>query len=428
MTSAGSSTPLHRLYGDVANAAQPAGLASLAYRSRALSPLSEMALYRLLRTAQARNRAEGLTGLLVYDKGYFFQWLEGPAASLERVWASIRADRRHGALELLGQQASPLRFFADWDLKLYKRRECSAGRAAAPPGTFDIPPELLHGLRRHPGMDASLLERLAMAPPLASPGRVAERVAERVQSALLGLIEGVVIPQLAARHAGSRNATPAAHPRVGELVRLLIAAHPHAALDLVAQLHARAGAITPLCASLFEPAARSLGDLWQADDCSEFDVSLGLCRLQSSILQLDLGPAGAALQGLPVVLVVSQPGETHTLGAVLDAELLGQAGWDMHREFPATDAALEALVAGTWFDALDLSLSAAFRREHWLPRLAHTIAQARAASRNPALVVVVGGRVFGDAGGSGASVGADASCASAVQVEARILQALRAAH
>jgi hypothetical protein len=96
----------------------------------------------------------------------------------------------------------------------------------------------------------------------------------------------------------------------------------------------------------------------------------------------------------------------------------------MHAEFPASDGALDALLAGTWFDALDLSLSAALRHEHGLPRLAATIAHARSASLNPALVVVVGGRVFAEPGDAGLQVGADASCISAVQIESVIRQVL----
>ena len=83
------------------------------------------------------------------------------------------------------------------------------------------------------------------------------------------------------------------------------------------------------------------------------------------------------------------------------------------------------MVAATWFDVLDLSLSAAFRREHWLPRLRNTISAARHASRNPALVVVVGGRLFAEHLAVGAEVGADAASTTAVQVDKAIMGRLR---
>ena len=96
-------------------------------------------------------------------------------------------------------------------------------------------------------------------------------------------------------------------------------------------------------------------------------------------------------------------------------------------EFPADAATLDGLVAGTWIDALDVSLSTALGREHRLPQLAETIAHARLASMNPDLVVVVSGRYFVDELGrkSAGDVGADASFGSAAEVEAAILDALQ---
>jgi hypothetical protein len=125
---------------------------------------------------------------------------------------------------------------------------------------------------------------------------------------------------------------------------------------------------------------------------------------------------------MAVVLIAPQPGEVHLLGAALDAEVMWRAGWDVRTGFPPTDEALQALVSGTWFDALDLSLSAAFRREHWLPRMTETIARARGASRNPKLLVSASGRIFLESNGNRAHVGADLNCATALQCMPLILR------
>jgi hypothetical protein len=208
---------------------------------------------------------------------------------------------------------------------------------------------------------------------------------------------------------------------------LLIAADQSAAVELIKELQDAEGAVQPLYATLFEPAARSLGDLWNEDVCSEFDVTLGLCRLQTAVRLL----AGAALPesrpGLvqPLVLIAPEPGELHQLGAAMDSEVLFHAGWSPHCEYPADDKALQDLLSGTWFDVLDLSLSAAFRRESWLPRVSRTIAQARLASQNPALVVVVGGRVFKEEQRAGAAVGADLASRTALHVDRSILETMR---
>ena len=64
----------------------------------------------------------GSTGLLIYDQGCFFQWLEGPAAGLARIWASIGRDPRHHDIQILRQQELPRRFFGSWDLRLTSRQ------------------------------------------------------------------------------------------------------------------------------------------------------------------------------------------------------------------------------------------------------------------------------------------------------------------
>lgn len=427
MSSAGPSTLPDRSADAAATADRSTWFSTLTYRSRAVAPMSELELHRLLRAAQIRNRAEGITGLVIYDSGRFFQWLEGPAEGLARVWDSVSRDPRHTGIEVLGNQPTAERFFGDWDLKLSNRgapagAETEAQADDTPDDNFDIPEELIDSLYLTPEAAPALLARLS---PLALVPKQAAAATHRTQSALLSLVQTVVIPKLIELHVPAPRGFAGPISQVDELVRLLIGAEPDAAAALIVQLQARASSIKFLLASVFEPAARSLGDLWQADDCSEFDVTLGLCRLQTALRHICIGAARTALVLPPAVLVVPQPGEAHMLGAALDSELLWQAGWDTHAEFPATDAALDAMLAGTWFDALDLSLSAAFQREHWLPRLAETIAHARTASRNPALVVVVGGRIFGEPGGSTLQVGADASCESSAQIESLLLAALR---
>jgi len=427
----------HRRHAGASNASSLAPLLTLTYRSRAVTPPTELELYRLLRAAQARNHEEGLTGLLVYDNGCFLQTLEGPQAGLDRVWASIQRDPRHTGIELLCDHPTASRFFPDWDLKLM--RPGAAGRAAAP-AEFELPPALIGSLQQDPAAAPAVLSTLALVPlvpmlpfPHVEAGPPASEAELRVL--LHGLVAQWVVPPLVARHAPAHlqrhMPLPPPHPRVAELTDLLVAAQPAAAERLVGTLFAREASFGALCASVFEPVARSLAELWQADACGDHEMTLALCRLQAAIRHFSLGAQRHIGPGLPAVLVVPQPGELHLLGAALDAGMLWRSGWDMHAEFPATDAALDALLADTWFDALDLTLSISFRREHWLPRLASTIAHARAASLNPKLVVVVGGRAFsagedeGEADHSAAALGDDGRSSSANNVEATILHALR---
>lgn len=393
-----------RLVGD--DTQRSGTLSTLSYRSLAVTPLSELDLKALQLAAEVRNRAESVTGMMIYDAGHIFQWLEGPTQGLARIWTSIRNDPRHTNIEVLGDRLTPMRFFGDSDMRLSSRCGLSA---QAPAAVLEFTPLLIAQPTPTPAGAASL-----------TGGR-------RTHPGVLRLVQSIAGHDTAVPVA-SRSLTPAIDALADALVRQLVSVDPQAARATLAAGHAQACSIDFWFASVIEPTARGLGDLWQNDHCSEFQVSLGLERLQSNLRDFTVDVIPACLPVAPTVLVVPQPGEAHLLGAALDAELLWRAGWDTHVEFPATNQALETMLASARFDVLDLSLSLAFRREHWLPRLADTIAAARRASRHRDLVVVVRGRVFSEPGDVLLQVGADANCASALELESTILRALTRSH
>jgi len=427
-----SVTSAHRATSRWSSSASPAAAAPLStvvYRSRSAAPLSESGLLQLVEAAQRRNRAESVTGLLIYDDGRFMQWLEGPADGVARVWESTRQDRRHTDIEILADGPAPERYFPGWDLKLGTRRVPSGTPLAS--DALELSVQIIASLRRQPSSVRSVLATLV---PVES-GHEGSVLAEPDQNRLRQLVDGVVIPRLVqGRTSGTIHPQDAGllthDPRLAALARMLVAADPAEAFALLDVLNAQAGSVGASCSSVSEPAARSLGDMWAADICTEFDVALGLARLQQAFRRLcrssfrALPPVDAKIRA---VLIAPQPGEIHMLGAVLDAEMLWRAGWDTRCEFPADDQALAALVAGTWFDAIDLSSSLALGREHRLPRMAATISAARRASVNPALAVVVGGRVFVESTTNlalAASIGASTACTSAAEIAPALDRAL----
>lgn len=91
-------------------------LFTLTYVSSALGGLGPSALAQILSVAQSRNKAEDLTGILVFGDGGFVQTLEGPKAGLLRVFNSILKDRRHHGVMTVRQGAIEERAFADWTM------------------------------------------------------------------------------------------------------------------------------------------------------------------------------------------------------------------------------------------------------------------------------------------------------------------------
>jgi hypothetical protein len=409
-------------------------LSTVVYRSRAVRSLSPPELHELTLTAQSRNGREAITGVMLYDNDHFFQWLEGPPDSVGRLMGSICNDRRHTDIEILNKRPTQARAFGDWSMKLAARVPSSV---AWQRDVIKPPREIIENLRRRPEAAPALLVKLVPARGVAGDGLASDSMARatlnrRTAAVLRSVMLSVVIPRLAGEAESllpAEGRLPPGNPRAPELADLLIAPDQAAAVELINELRAGRAFAGSLYATLFEPAARSLGDLWSEDACSEFDVTLGLCRLQTAARLLDAGALGPVPSGLPqpVVLVTPEPGELHRLGAALDSEVLWNAGWSPQCEYPADDKALQDLVSETWFDVLDLSLSAAFRRERWLPRLTRTIAQARRASRNPALVVIVGGRMFVEEDTAGSEVGADLATRTSLRVDRSILESLNGA-
>ena len=222
-----SSTPLMKEPSFTgANKPRDGWFASLAYRSRARVPQDEQSLNRLIEGSQARNKAQAITGQLVYDQQRFFQWIEGPADELSALWDSIKRDDRHGDIEVLGNQQIPARFFGDWSMKLATKQ--AASESPKPPGTQE--------------------------------------------PVLRELIDKVVIPQLARRHSADvvKTLRPAPHAKVMELAKLLISTDANAALQLFDELHAAVPAANQFYASVIEPAARCLGDFWKTDQDHEY--------------------------------------------------------------------------------------------------------------------------------------------------------------
>jgi hypothetical protein len=405
-------------------------LCSVVYRSRAVTPLSDYELYELVQTAQIRNATEQITGLMLYDQGRFYQWLEGPAESVARLMRAIAVDRRHTDVEILVDKPVPARQFGEWRMRL----ATTGVRSIRSVHNVVVPSaQVLEEIHQNPDNVAEVLAGFAPHPVPPAGNQPAARsnlpLHGDAGDVLRNVIVTAVLPELVARHAKAA----AYHPwpidsRAQALADLLIGPDEAAVLALLRSLRDQDGSVRHLYETLVEPAARELGNLWAEDACSEFDVTLGLGQLQRALRSLNddnLPPLHAHGVFLPAVLIVPEPGEIHALNAVLDSDALWNAGWDPSSEYPASDEALQDLMAGSWFDALDLSLSAAFRREHWLPKVTKTIALARHASQNPALVVVVGGRIFVEDQGAGLLVGADGVSATAMHAEQAIRAGLR---
>jgi len=86
------------------------------YASAATRHFETAELTALLQAARTHNDAAGLTGMLLYTEGSFFQVLEGVADAVEALYARIERDKRHEHVTKIVTEAIPSRSFAHWTM------------------------------------------------------------------------------------------------------------------------------------------------------------------------------------------------------------------------------------------------------------------------------------------------------------------------
>jgi methanogenic corrinoid protein MtbC1 len=239
----------------------------------------------------------------------------------------------------------------------------------------------------------------------------------RRQARLGDLVLDEIVPRLMRLHSEViEPINPAlGAPSEGEIVglaRIVMTSDIDAAAAYVLALKARGLDMETLFLELLEPAARRLGEMWERDECSFVDVTIGVARLQNLLAIFNSTNTIPALNEKRSVLLVSTPGEQHSFGVAMLDKFLRAGGWTVHVERPKTPADVGAAVASGWFAVAGLSLSS----ETHLDVMEETIATIRRRSRNRAIGVMVGGSLFNEREGLAAGVGADATAANAPAV------------
>jgi Sensors of blue-light using FAD len=94
-------------------------LYNLVYCSRAAAGVDDAAVDRIIASSRRHNPARGITGLLVFGGGIFFQWLEGPRDNITELMATLKTDPRHENVVLLNTTEEVReRLFPEWDMEL----------------------------------------------------------------------------------------------------------------------------------------------------------------------------------------------------------------------------------------------------------------------------------------------------------------------
>jgi len=193
----------------------------------------------------------------------------------------------------------------------------------------------------------------------------AQCLSESMLTKLGRTIEAELVPRLMLAFETERAARrqPVAvglDQRVGEFVDLVLRHDAAVAIEYVATLRDQGTPLTDVYLDLLAPAARKLGDMWDNDDASFTEVTIGVCRMHQVLLEFShcFRAADNGSNSGRCVLIVPTPGEEHTFGLFLVIEFLRRAGWNCYTGAPSSLDELRKLVRTQSFDAVGLSLSA----------------------------------------------------------------------
>jgi len=91
-------------------------LIHLIYASTATSPVEARDLAGMLVHARAKNARLGVTGMLLFSDGCFFQVLEGDEDVVLPLFETISADPRHASIVTIIREPIAERSFSDWSM------------------------------------------------------------------------------------------------------------------------------------------------------------------------------------------------------------------------------------------------------------------------------------------------------------------------
>ena len=92
----------------------------LVYISDRCASTDDVAINKIKLRAEPNNLRRNITGALLFTERYFLQYLEGEAAVVDALYASICRDKRHNNVRLLLRKSIQQRDFSRWSLGVKK--------------------------------------------------------------------------------------------------------------------------------------------------------------------------------------------------------------------------------------------------------------------------------------------------------------------
>jgi methanogenic corrinoid protein MtbC1 len=249
---------------------------------------------------------------------------------------------------------------------------------------------------------------------------------------LNNLIDDEILPKLVGTFAASKSLNAGANgltlpsrPSSGsfstsDVEALYLAVLGRSAMrpeQVIAEVNTRRPACSEVLEGLLRPVANRLGEGWLADDCSFFDVTVGMSKLYQ-LLHLETGRRTPVrtrqADSVPTILLAGAPGEQHLFGLGVVEQGFIAAGW---RVIMMAGAEWPEVCDELRNERCDL-LGVTCAGDRLQPTIKSAIDEARLASANGDIKVIVGGHLFLNDGSLASLVGADAAAGDSVSAVA----------
>jgi methanogenic corrinoid protein MtbC1 len=228
-----------------------------------------------------------------------------------------------------------------------------------------------------------------------------------------GDIAGIKTAGEAYAHDAQTSASKFSDEHIHEFARHSLEQDPHKMLALVEQYLDDGHSVESIYINLLAPVARYLGAEWEEDNCDFVDVTMGLWRIQEVLRDLTarIPPKARAFDGKRTALFSTMVGDQHSFGTLMIAECFQRSGWYVDALIDPSQSDLTHKVANTYFELLGLTISNSQSPE----TLSQLIKGLKSVSKNPGIIIMIGGREVNDNPQLVEQCGADASALDATQ-------------
>lgn len=192
---------------------------------------------------------------------------------------------------------------------------------------------------------------------------------------------------------------------IDRITQLLLSTEDGAFELAITVLKTHGVSINYIILDLIPTIARRLGKQWEDDTLSFAEVSIGTNKLERVIYKLDYLFQVTQLEkrGNHSILITNFPESQHSLGTLILSNYFIHSGWRVYRPENNSLRSISRGLESNKHDAIAISISC----DEQLQQLPNTISFLRGKSKNPKIIVLIGGPLYNKAPEKFAHIEAD---------------------